>query len=906
MHPRKPARRMRAFALGLTLAFAANVQAFDPGIHERLTEAELKSLGFDANSADEVGDSNFYTDQFESSNEAAHADNNNLGGASARLRSKREDIVGALAVCNRRSALDRLGEALHTVQDVYSHSNSVDNGIAINDLLGMVNGSAACSTPGFAPGGLVSGYFSVSGWFLRDQCRGMPAGMCCHLHLNKDNPGKLNGARHPAALAAARGGTQTYYGLVEQLIHQRYSADRAAQMISQLKRDQRSTFFVIDTTGSMGPDLAGIKATVNGYIDSVVAAGEVPQLGLVTFKDNVSDRGTMCDLELLRAQINSLSASGGGDCPEASNSALVAALSHFPQSTTDLQAMGGRIMLATDASARDNDKGSQVRFLANDRRVSIDAILTGDCAAEGSSVVAPMADSVAYSDNQDGTLGIAAAAAPAASGDPLNSRSARTQLRALTELTGGVLFNVNRGEVDDVSGVLLELGRPEVAVILSQKVAAGAPVTVELPVDDTLEEKVTFMVTASTSAALPTVRFRRPDGTLLAAGDAGVTYRRLSSVMSFEVLNPTVGVWTAEFTGDGTGVLRAFGPTSLQLNSVRLMAEGGRGLDHAEALEPLIGEPVIGDVLAARLRFTEAPEDVAVNLRAPTGQTLATLAAPTALDGRQFLAELTVPVDPFVVEATGLTSAGHRFVRQVAVPSIPQTIAARFEPAMLLASTGTSTPLSLKLHNRGGSEARYGLTFGSDLGWNVSGPADVVIPAGAERTVALSVSVPASASQDDQARVRVDVRDLAQGNSHNYAVADVIAQSNLPPVCDAASATPAVIWPPNHELIPIRIEGVTDPDGDTVSLKVTSITQDEPVNSNGSGSTSPDATGVATDRPAVRSERDGGGDGRVYQLTFTAEDSRGAACSGRVNVDVLHREGRAAVDSGQRYDSTGG
>ena len=56
MHPRNPVRRVQAFALGLTLALGANVQAFDPGIHERLTEAELRTLGFDANSADEVGD----------------------------------------------------------------------------------------------------------------------------------------------------------------------------------------------------------------------------------------------------------------------------------------------------------------------------------------------------------------------------------------------------------------------------------------------------------------------------------------------------------------------------------------------------------------------------------------------------------------------------------------------------------------------------------------------------------------------------------------------------------------------------------------------------------------------------------------------------------------------------------
>jgi len=34
-----------------------------------------------------------------------------------------------LNACERRKALNALGEALHTVQDVFSHSNSIDNGI---------------------------------------------------------------------------------------------------------------------------------------------------------------------------------------------------------------------------------------------------------------------------------------------------------------------------------------------------------------------------------------------------------------------------------------------------------------------------------------------------------------------------------------------------------------------------------------------------------------------------------------------------------------------------------------------------------------------------------------------------------------------------------------------------------
>ena len=84
--------------------------------------------------------------------------------------------------------------------------------------------------------------------------------------------------------------------------------------------------------------------------------------------------------------------------------------------------------------------------------------------------------------------------------------------------------------------------------------------------------------------------------------------------------------------------------------------------------------------------------------------------------------------------------------------------------------------------------------------------------------------------------------------------------------------------------------------------------QDEPVNSAGSGNTSPDGSGVGTSPAQVRSERSGNADGRVYHIFFTASDGKGASdsgtCSGQVTVSVPHDQAHAAVDEGPLYDST--
>ena len=133
---------------------------------------------------------------------------------------------------------------------------------------------------------------------------------------------------------------------------------------------------------------------------------------------------------------------------------------------------------------------------------------------------------------------------------------------------------------------------------------------------------------------------------------------------------------------------------------------------------------------------------------------------------------------------------------------------------------------------------------------------------------------------------------------------------NQPPDCSGAHPKDDLLWPPNHEMQTVEIEGVTDPDGDPVLIEVYAITQDEPLNVEGDGSTCADAEivdGVAS----VRMERTGDpnipGNGRVYEIAFVASDGHGGKCSGTVKVCVPHDMGLrdTCIDDGQIYDSLG-
>src|SRR5438034_6312648 len=135
---------------------------------------------------------------------------------------------------------------------------------------------------------------------------------------------------------------------------------------------------------------------------------------------------------------------------------------------------------------------------------------------------------------------------------------------------------------------------------------------------------------------------------------------------------------------------------------------------------------------------------------------------------------------------------------------------------------------------------------------------------------------------------------------------------NRPPNCRTAAPIPAELWPPNHKFVRIKVRGVTDPDGDPVTITVGSIFQDEPVKKKGTGSgnTCSDATGVGTSTAQVRSERGGNphvpGDGRVYHIRFTGDDGEGGTCTADVRVCVPHdhRPKHKSGDQGRLFNST--
>jgi len=120
-----------------------------------------------------------------------------------------------------------------------------------------------------------------------------------------------------------------------------------------------------------------------------------------------------------------------------------------------------------------------------------------------------------------------------------------------------------------------------------------------------------------------------------------------------------------------------------------------------------------------------------------------------------------------------------------------------------------------------------------------------------------------------------------------------------------ASAVESCLWPANHDLINVGLslavsDNCTPASQIVVDVKVTSDEKPE-VDTTGDGNFSPDAvvTGTGVNRVVrIRSERNGGGDGRVYLIRITATDQYNNTSLKVLRVGVPKSQGNKTAACG--------
>jgi hypothetical protein len=151
----------------------------------------------------------------------------------------------------------------------------------------------------------------------------------------------------------------------------------------------------------------------------------------------------------------------------------------------------------------------------------------------------------------------------------------------------------------------------------------------------------------------------------------------------------------------------------------------------------------------------------------------------------------------------------------------------------------------------------------------------------------------------------------AAGNSQSCSFTVTVKDVGAPVI--TTNGQTIELWPPNHKYKTVKVTDLVtsasdlcDPGVGLGSVRIAQVTSDEANNSGGDGNTTNDIV-IAADCKSVqlRSERQGGGDGRVYTITFKVTDASGNVATATAKVTVPHSQnGSGAVDSGPHYTVT--
>ena len=131
----------------------------------------------------------------------------------------------------------------------------------------------------------------------------------------------------------------------------------------------------------------------------------------------------------------------------------------------------------------------------------------------------------------------------------------------------------------------------------------------------------------------------------------------------------------------------------------------------------------------------------------------------------------------------------------------------------------------------------------------------------------------------------------ASGNEHSCGFSVEVVDTT-PPVIESVQASPAVLWPPNHKLVTVSLSvQASDLCSETAPVcQILSVDSNEATNGPGDGNTDSDWTILNPDSLllALRSERSGKGDGRIYTVTVECSDAAGNSATAPVAVTVPH------------------
>lgn len=378
--------------------------------------------------------------------------------------------------------------------------------------------------------------------------------------------------------------------------------------------------FVIDTTSSMGPIIASVRAAAIQIVkDRMGTVNEPASYILAPFNDPEIPGPALTETnpDKFSTLIMGLKATGGWDCPEYAMDGLYKAV----QATSH----GGSVFLFTDAAAKDVERSGEVASLAQSKGVKVFPFLfPGPCkTTKGFELVAEKSGGQVLS---------------------LNTADAGKMTKLADAVTQANFIDLLKIKALNKLGLLRRASESHVFYV------------------DSGMTQLTFSLSGDTG-----LEIQRPDGSNVTESDPSVTVVRVTGATLFIISSPVPGLWNA-VAAPGNYSLSVFGAGSIHFitfDFVELRGSNGHfGHFPIRDRELVAYEdlPVIttldGAFKTAHFEFRNRAGALlsAFDLEAGTGEAY-------AIPSNVFSGTVTVPNSEFYVYVIGEDGAGTPYQR---------------------------------------------------------------------------------------------------------------------------------------------------------------------------------------------------------------------------------------------------
>lgn len=774
---------------------ASPAQAFKtgPSGHKGITEAALKNFTASANgqtimlsdkALQELVEANEYVDTqslfgLKPGTDAWHFDDEQLNEGFTRVANRKNDTLRALkeSTPNGKSARKYIGQALHTIQDFYAHSNWVElnsKGRAPLITWGETappNPSNPSKSTQFCE--ILKPYQTTaqydveltSGYYPWDP-QATPLIKCAHGQgfwetflgvPTTQGIAKDRGDNYQKAKDAANVATLQFLTTISQ-------ADGIRDNVTRLRALLRGTpplVFVIDDSGSMSGEIAQVKSSVKNIISRSIELGQSPEeYVLVRFNDpQVGPTIITADPEEFLNEVNAITVGDGGDCPELANTALLDAI--------DASAPDSVIFTFTDASAKDADLFDDVIAAANDKDIAVIPVISGSCgfAASGE-------PSASDSEQPAGQLPFQSAS----NGDVAPSfedlaLASDPSFAELAQQTGGILLSVSPSEINKVFDLVeARISTGESVVAMRSGILASTPVTIDIPVDNTISRlSVNF-----TFGNFANVTLKDPAGTVIDGTKPNTKLQSLTYARIYTINQPASGVWKLQISGSGSYAAQATGNSSLQPGRFEFVQPSSAV--HADT-ERSPGNPVANIPQQVQARLVGDVSSANFQLVGDDGSVLQTVSLVSGSDTTQFAGTFSPPARPFRVLVTGQTASSQSYQRLFPTLFGSTSLRVILDGAEFVRQnvqrpvlSGQIIPLRFGVENLGPA-GTFSITASSGYANIVQvRPVSLTLATGISQTVVVTVTIPPTRIDRDVAVSVVAANTVSPSVSNNNVV----------------------------------------------------------------------------------------------------------------------------------------